>query len=464
MNSLLTRIVLAATLLTPTFISQAEVDNYRLLLQRTDRVIVHFKEKPTEARALAFIKQGVTHGGYGVAAGKRQEVLSIGATVNLDDAKTLAAGLEDDPQVKFAEPDLVMQAMRVPNDPLYNQQWHYFETGAGINLPAAWDISIGSTDNVIGVIDTGITDHREINDRLVAGYDFVSDPWMANDGDGWDSNPRDPGDALQPGACGSSFGDPVPANARKSSWHGTHVTGTIAATTNDSIGVSGVTWLSRVQTLRALGRCGGYTSDIVSAMRWGAGLKVYGLPTNPNPVNVLNLSLGGEALWCPQTYQDAIDEVVAAGVTVVVAAGNEQQNVAMSTPANCKNVIVVGAINRTGNRSWYSNYGTEIDIMAPGGETLFQGNGILSLYNSGLNGPTSGSYAELQGTSMAAPHIAGLIDLSYAVNPTLSPSERERLLKETARPFASDSDCSTFRCGSGIADAAAFLRAIQKAK
>uniref|UniRef100_UPI002148B9D5 S8 family serine peptidase n=1 Tax=Endozoicomonas sp. ONNA2 TaxID=2828741 RepID=UPI002148B9D5 len=310
----------------------------------------------------------------------------------------------------------------------------------------------------------GITDHQEINERLVAGYDFVSDPWMANDGDGWDNNPRDPGDALQPGAFGTSFGDPVPANARKSSWHGTHVAGTIAANTNDNIGVSGVTWLSGVQTLRALGRCGGYTSDIASAMRWGAGLKVYGLPINPNPVNVLNLSLGGQSLWCPQTYQDAIDEVVAAGVTVVVAAGNEQQDVAMSTPANCNNVIVVGAINRTGNRSWYSNYGTDIDIMAPGGETHFQGNGILSLYNSGLRGPTNGSYSELQGTSMAAPHITGLIDLSYAVNPMLPPAERERLLKETARPFARDSDCSTFRCGAGIADAAAFLRAIQRAK
>lgn len=464
MNSLLTRAVLAATLLTPTFISQAEADNYRLLLQRTDRVIVHFKEKPTEARALAFIKQGVTHGGYGVAAGKRQEVLEIGATLNLEEVKILAKGLEDDPQVEFSEPDLVMQTMRVPNDPLYNEQWHYFEVKAGINLPEAWEISIGHANNVIGVVDTGITDHKEINDRLVPGYDFVSDPWMANDGDGWDENPQDPGDSLQPGACGTSFGNPIPANTQKSSWHGTHVAGTIAAKTNDNTGVSGVTWLSRVQPLRALGRCGGYTSDIVSAMRWAAGLKVYGLPINPNPVKVINLSLGGTALWCPQTYQDAIDEIVDAGVTIVVAAGNEQHNVALSTPANCKNIIVVGAVNRTGNRSWYSNYGTGIDIMAPGGETHFPGNGVLSLYNSGLKSPKNGSYTELQGTSMATPHIAGLIDLSYAVNPALTPAERRKLLMETARPFASDSNCITFRCGAGIADAGSFLRAVQNAQ
>lgn len=464
MSSLLTRTVLAATLLIPAFVSQAEVDNYRQLLHRTDRIIVHFKPKPTEARALAFIKQGVTHGGYGVAAGKRREVLAIGAPVNLEDADILARGLEDDPQVRFAEPDLVMQTMRTPNDPLYSRQWHFFETQAGINLPAAWDITIGSANNVVGVIDTGITDHKELNDRLVPGYDFISDPWMANDGDGWDNNPRDTGDSLQPGACGSSFGNPIPANAQKSSWHGTHVAGTIAAKSNDNRGVSGVTWLSRVQPLRALGRCGGYTSDIVAAMRWAAGLKVYGLPTNPNPVNVINLSLGGAALWCPRTYQDAIDEVVAAGVTVVVAAGNEQQNVAQSTPANCDNVIVVGAINRAGNLSSYSNFGTGIDIMAPGGETLFPGNGVLSLYNSGLKAPENGSYSELQGTSMAAPHIAGLMDLSYAVNADLPPAERKRLLKETARSFAPDSNCSTFQCGAGIADAAAFLRAIQRAK
>ncbi|WP_419533987.1 S8 family peptidase [Endozoicomonas sp.] len=461
MKLLLTRTVLAATLFIPAFILQAEVDNYRLLLQRTDQVIVHFKEKPTEARALAFIKQGVTHGGYGVAAGKRQEVLEIGATLDIEDVKVLAEGLEDDPQVEFAEPDLLMQTMKVPNDPLYNEQWHYFEFKAGMNLPPAWDISVGSSKNVIAILDTGITEHSEISSRVLFGYDMIADPWMANDGDGVDNDPRDPGDSLQPGACGKSFGNPIPANVRKSSWHGTHVAGTIAANTNDNKGLSGVTWYDRVLIVRVLGRCGGYTSWIADGIRWAAGLPVYGLPINPNPANVINLSLGGTSLVCSQTYQDAIDEVVAAGVTVVVAAGNEQRNVALTTPANCKNVITVGAINRSGNRSWYSNYGTGIDIMAPGGETHFPGNGILSLYNSGLKSPLAESRKELQGTSMAAPHISGLIALSYEVNPNLTPAERKKILKETARPFASDSNCSTFRCGAGIADAGSFLRAVQ---
>jgi len=464
MNRLLARIATAIAILTATLIARAEEDSYRLLLQRTDRVIVHFHEQPTPARALAFIKQGVTHGGFGVATGKRREVLEIGAPLAVDDVRLLAEGLEDDPQVKFAEPDLVMQTMRVPNDPLYKRQWHFFEPRAGLNLPAAWEITTGSINNVIAVVDTGITEHDQIDERLVSGYDFVSDPWMANDGDGWDDNPQDTGDSLQPGACGTSHGNPIPASAQKSSWHGTHVTGTIAARTDDGQGVAGVTWLSRVQPLRALGRCGGYTSDIASAIRWAGGLAVYGLPVNPTPANVINLSLGGTALWCPQTYQDAINDVVAAGITVVVAAGNERRNVAMSTPANCNNVIVVGAINRVGNRSSYSNYGPRIDIMAPGGEIQTPGNGILSLYNSGQVSPERSSYIELQGTSMATPHITGLLDLSYAVNPDLSPAERRQLLKETAKPFASDSNCNTSQCGAGIADGAAFLRAVQQAR
>lgn len=461
---MLVRIATAIAILIPTYIAQAEDDNYQLLFQRTDRVIVHFRERPTPARALSFIKQGVMHGGFGVAAGKRREVLEIGAPLAVDDVRTLAEALEDDPQVKFAEPDLVMQTMQVPNDPLYKRQWHFYEPRAGLNLPAAWEITTGDINNVIAVVDTGITRHDEITDRLVAGYDFVSDPWMANDGDGWDKNPQDTGDSLKTGACGTSYGNPIPASPQKSSWHGTHVAGTIAAQTNDGKGVAGVTWLSQVQPLRALGRCGGYTSDIASAIRWAGGLTVYGLPINPTPANVINLSLGGSALWCPQTYQDAINEVVAAGVTVVVAAGNEGRNVAMSTPANCNNVIVVGAINRLGNRSNYSNYGPRIDIMAPGGEIRTPGDGILSLYNSGQISPERSSYTELQGTSMATPHIAGLIDLSYAVNPDLSPGERRRLLKETAKPFLPDSNCNTTQCGAGVADGAAFLRAVQQTR
>ena len=460
MKSLLLNCALTTTLLIPTFISQAEIDNYRHFLQTTDRIVVYYKEKPTEARALAFIKQGVDYGGYGVAMGKRKEVLEIGAHLKIKDANKLAKSIQYDPQIKYVEPDLVMTAFKIPNDPLFHAQWHFFENTAGINLPTAWDISTGDPKHVVAVIDTGITKHREINNKILPGYDFISNPWMANDGDSWDNNPMDTGDAIQSGDCGSYKGTPVPKKARRSSWHGTHVTGTIAANTNDGNGVAGIVWSTKILPVRALGRCGGYTSDIVSAMRWAAGLSVFGVPANPNPAKVINLSLGGYAYTCPQSYQDAINEIVDAGITIVVAAGNAMQNADLFAPANCDNVITVGAINRDGNRSWYSNYGNSVNIMAPGGETHDAGDGILSTHNSGLESAEEPSYAELQGTSMAAPHVSGLIALSYAVNSNLTPQERKGFLMISAREFGPKSNCDEFSCGSGIADGGVFLQAI----
>ena len=416
---------------------------------------------PTEGNAMAFIKHGVTHGGFGVAGGKRKDVLEIGANLSIDDVKILAKGLQDDPQVAYAEPDYFMQTMLVPNDSRYNEQWHYFESTAGINLPTAWDITTGSSSVVVGVIDTGILSHADIQPNTLSGYDFISNSWIANDGSARDSDPADPGDSLQIGDCGSDNGQPVPAQVVSSSWHGTHVAGTIAAASNNSIGVSGVAWGAKILPLRALGRCGGYSSDIVDAMRWGAGLSVHNMPSNPNPAKVLNLSLGGTAYSCPQSYQDAIDEVTAAGVTVVVAAGNSNASASLTAPANCNNVITVGAINRSANRSWYSNYGSFVDIAAPGGETYFQGYGVLSTANTGLTTPSVDSYEYYQGTSMATPHVAGVAALIYSLRPNITPARLKQLMKNTARAFPENSTCSTSDCGSGILDATAVLQAVQ---
>ena len=281
-------------------LSSADSGSSRLNITKTDQIIVRFKDTPTYANAIAFIKQGVTQGGFGVAVGKRRQVIKLGANLNIDDVKALARDLEKDPQIKFAEPDLLIHTMAEPNDPLYAEQWNFFEQKAGINLPAAWDITTGHTDIVIGVIDTGITNHNELDSHLLSGFDFISSPWMANDGDGWDPSPLDTGDYLQAGACGSANGNPVPANTRRSSWHGTHVTGTISAVGNNGDGVAGVLWQSTILPLRAIGRCGGYTSDITAAMRWAAGLPVAGAPINETPANVLNLSVGGNSLTCPQ--------------------------------------------------------------------------------------------------------------------------------------------------------------------
>ncbi|MGI9274621.1 MAG: S8 family peptidase [Endozoicomonas sp.] len=429
----------------------------------TDRILVRYLQEPTYANALGFIKQGVTHGGFGVAAGKRKDVLAIGSSVNITDAQTLADGLESDPQVLFAEPDFIMQTMQVPNDSRYNEQWHYFETTAGINLPSAWDITTGSSSVIVGVIDTGVVDHPDLQPNVIDGYDFISHSWIANDGSGRDADATDPGDAItRTGACGTANGQPVPSQPTSSSWHGTHVSGTIAAASNNGNGVAGVAWNAKVMPLRALGRCGGYSSDIVDAMRWAAGLNVYGLTTNPNPVKVVNMSLGGTALGCPRHYQDAINELVAAEVTVVVAAGNENRNAYLSTPANCNNVISVGAIDRGGDRSWYSNFGSNVDIAAPGGETRYYGNGVLSTANSGVTTEVQDNYEYYQGTSMATPHVAGVAALIYSIRPNISPARVEDIIKSSARGF-SNSSCTVALCGAGILDAgAALLRTLSE--
>ncbi len=428
---------------------------------KTDQIIVNYHPVPTAANALAFIKHGVTHGAFGVAAGKRKDVLEIGAHLSIEDVDYLANGLTDDPQVAYAEPDFTMRALQVPNDPRYNEQWHYFEATAGINLPAAWDITTGSENITIAVIDTGILSHVDLQPNLLAGYDFISDAWTANDGGGRDSNPTDTGDALQLGDCPSTDDQIVPAQPTPSSWHGTHVAGTIAAASNNGTGVTGIAWNSKILPLRVLGRCGGYSSDIIDAMRWAAGLSVYRMPVNLTPAKVINLSLGGAATGCPRSYQDAIDDITAAGVTVVVAAGNSNDNVSNSIPANCNNIISVAAINRYGDRSWYSNYGSSIDLAAPGGNIYFSGNGVLSTLNTGLTTASQDSYQYYQGTSMAAPHVAGVAALIYALRPDITPSRLEQLMKSAARNFGGSSSCSSVNCGAGILDAAAVLRAVQ---
>ena len=463
-----TRIVLSLALIATCFKAFAAPVG-KSVVQKTDRIIVRYHAQPTEGNAMTYIKQGVTYGGFGVAAGKRKDVFDIGAILHVDDVKTLADGLEYDPQVAYAEPDYIMQKMLVPNDSRYNEQWHYFETTGGINLPAAWDITTGSTSVVVAVIDTGVRNHPDISSKLVPGYDFITNATNAHDGSGRDSNPVDPGDAVSRGECTYPGGPVRPQQSSNSSWHGTHVAGTIAAKSNNGTGVTGISWGSKILPVRVLGICGGYMSDIADAIRWSAGLNVSSVPANTNPAKVINLSLGGSDS-CAQTYQDAINEVTNAGVTVIVAAGNSAQNSASTQPGNCNNVISVAATDRQGDLSYYSNYGSLIDIAAPGGEifitsatdpTLIDGSGVLSLSNSGTDDPSTSIYKYHQGTSMAAPHVAGVVALMYSLRPNITPARVEQLIKEHARSFPWGSSCGASNCGSGILDAASVLQAVQ---
>jgi serine protease len=361
------------------------------------------------------------------------------------------------PEVAYSEPDQIMRHTATPNDPLYPQQWHYFAPTSGnygINLPPAWDLPGGLPSIVVAVIDTGITSHTEFLGRTVPGYDFVHDMLVANDGNGRDNNPSDPGDWITSleNASGYFKGCPV----SNSSWHGTHVAGTIAAASNNGIGVAGINWNAKILPVRVLGKCGGYLSDISDGMRWAAGLSVSGVPNNANPAKVLNLSLGGKSP-CSTTYQSAINAINAVGASIVVSVGNSNENASGFQPANCNGVITVAATNRAGNKAGYSNYGTIIDISAPGGDSS---NGILSTLNSGTKQPVGDTYGFYQGTSMAAPHVSGVVSFLYAVNNSLHWNQVLQIIHDTVTPFPDGSSCNTSICGSGILNAYLALQAV----
>jgi serine protease len=383
-------------------------------------------------------------------------VYRLPARISLLEIKGIAQRLLELPAVAVVEPDLIILPDMVPNDTHYGLQWHYFAPTAttfGINAPTAWDITTGSSSIVVAVIDTGITNHVEFTGRTVPGYDFINDVLVANDGDGRDSNPSDPGDWITAKESATGYFKGCPTS--DSSWHGTHTAGTIGAASNNGVGVAGINWQSKILPVRVLGKCGGYMSDIIDGMRWSAGLSVTGVPANANPAKVINMSLGG-AGSCSSEMQTAVNQVVAAGTTIVVSAGNSNLNASGFTPASCNGVITVAATSISGNKASYSNYGATIEISAPGGDT---GNLIASTWNTGTTIPLADAYAYMGGTSMAAPHVAGVASLLYSLNQHLTPAEVLAHLQASVTAFPAGGTCTTANCGSGIVNAgAAVLR------
>ena len=346
--------------------------------------------------------------------------------------------------VEYVEPDARMRASLTPNDPRYGEQWDFTGTN-GMRIPGAWTTSTGS-GSVVAVIDTGITAHPDLDANILPGYDFIADSAAARDGNGRDANPQDQGDWYTSGECGDS-------SSSNSSWHGTHVAGTVAAVTGNATGVAGVAPDAKVVPVRVLGKCGGMLSDIADAIVWASGGTVTGVPANANPAKVINMSLGGSGS-CATTYQNAINSAVNRGTTVVVAAGNEGANASTAQPANCGSVVTVAASNNSGGLSYYSNYGSAVDLTAPGGDTRQSGGGILSTLNTGTTTPSSAGYAWYQGTSMATPHVAGLVALMKSADPSLTPAQVESTLKQGTRPMPAG---CTLGCGAGLSDATATL-------
>ncbi len=418
----------------------------------TNRLIVKYREGSagswaSDDNALAQTHDTVRRHGLQARALRRNftgaQVLRLDRRVTLNEAAHLARQMRaGDPTIEYIEVDRLLQPLWMPNDSLYASQWHYFEPTGGINLERAWNRATGTGINV-AVIDTGVRPHADLADNLLPGYDFISMTTVSNDGDGRDADAADTGDGTLPGDCGGAAGQ------RSSSWHGTHVAGTVAAVSNNGVGVAGVAFGARIVPVRVLGKCGGYTSDIADGVIWAAGGSVAGVPDNPHPARVINMSLGGSGA-CGPTMQGAINGARSRGTVVVVAAGNSNAPTGQFQPASCAGVVNVAATTRAGAKAPYSNYGGLVDVAAPGG-SLVRGSayGVISTLNDGTAGPGNDNYQSYQGTSMAAPHVAGVAALMLSANPALTPDQVEARLKSSARPFPGP--CSL--CGSGIVNA-----------
>jgi serine protease len=460
----------------------------------------------------------------GDAVGSRTQVVrAVGV-----DADTLAASLRVDPDVEFAEPNGRRRIAAAPNDPLYAAaapgvrpdgpdagQWYLraptAELRSSIDIEAAWAITRGRSSVVVAVLDTGVRfEHPDLGrassggtGKLLDGYDFVADPSVANDGNSRDADPSDPGDwttAAENSTPGGSFyrcdADQLGiAEPSPSSWHGTATASLVGAATGNGIGMAGAAPNVRLLPVRVLGKCFGRDSDIQAGMRWAAGLPVDGVPDNPNPARVLNLSLGGGGA-CTASYQATVDEVLATGAVIVAAAGNSDGQ-GVGAPGNCRGVITVLALRHVGTKVGFSDLGRPITIAAPGGNCVLEGRSdpclypILAATNQGRERPAgsawSDSYDVTVGTSFAAPLVAGTAGLMFSAAPNLTPSQITAALRSSARPFPTSgadngSDptpvplcrapdgtpqlqcyCTTSVCGAGMLDAGAAVAAALQA-
>ncbi|MCC8442771.1 S8 family serine peptidase [Xanthomonas cannabis] len=410
------------------------------------------------------------------------ELIKLPTRLRRSDADRLVRALQADPAVEYAQIDgraypLQNSGGSLPNDPLLaSHQWHLTDPVGGIDAPAAWKTAQGE-GVVVAVIDTGILPaHPDLAGNLLQGYDFITNA----------DTSRRATDARVPGAL--DYGDweatdgecGIFSAARDSSWHGTHVAGTIAEATGNGIGGAGVAYRAKLLPVRVLGHCGGAFSDISDAIVWASGGHVDGVPDNRDPAEIINMSLGGFGP-CDSVTQAAINGAVARGTSVVVAAGNDSSDVSSAVPANCANVVSVAATRLTGGLAYYSNFGSLIDLAAPGGgardletDTLYDGPIGSWIWQTGYTGkttPTSGQFTYVgpgfAGTSMASPHVAGTAALVQSAliadgKPPLTPAALERLLKRSARAFPVQLPLTT-PAGSGIVDAAAAIdRALRR--
>jgi serine protease len=485
----------------------------RAVTPPSDRLLIGLKEwpqvaadsgLPTMARRLEDIavRQRVPLKVVG-SVGASIQVARLLAPATQTNIEASLAALRLDPAVAFAEPDQKRYPHAVtPNDPLFSGQWYLRAAQpSAVRADSTWEATeganaTGSNGIVVAVLDTGIRfDHPDLaraadGGRLLPGYDFVrADPdgsfVSANDGDGRDADPSDPGDWMTEAEANLPiFGDSCEAQAN-SSWHGTRVAGIIGARSNNGVGITGTSWAPWILPVRVLGKCGGYDSDILAGMRWAAGLSEAGVPDNPYPAKILNLSLGSEGR-CSSSYAAVTRELATAGVVVISSAGNEGSDV--STPANCPGVIAVVALRHTGTKVGFSNLGSTATLGAPGGNCVNVGANEPCLYSidttsdRGATRPTGPAYTDQfnfnVGTSFSAPIVAGVAALMLSANGRLDPLEVTRRLRAGTRPYPPPAEgvplcrdpasvtgvqdrecaCTAEWCGAGMLDALGAVR------
>lgn len=472
--------------------------------QPVDGLIVKFKDAPTHERLAALdagrLRQAETGRLQRVLqaarmpeavarpAGRAAQHFSYGRQLSTAEAQALADRLRSQPEVEWVEPNArerLLQSTVVPNDTYYAYfapddpgQWWLRPAGETLGQwPAswgapgvqnAWSVETGRSSAVIAVLDTGKTDHSDLSGRYLQGHDFVSEAAYATDGNGRDTDPSDPGDWVTQSEIDTNpLFDPLFCTAQDSSWHGTIISGIVAASTNNNLGVAGINRNGRVLPVRVAGKCGATVLDITDGMRWAAGLDVAGAPRNLNPARIINISFGGSAA-CGNLYQNTIDELATYGVVVVAAAGNEQG--AVTRPASCSGVVGVAALARDGLKAGYSNLGARVVVSTVGGDPDVD-DGILTLVNTGTQSPGAEGYANVFGSSFSAPIVSGVVSLMLSANPDLTLPQIISGLQVTARPHVQSANlsacsatnagpcvCTTSTCGAGVLDAEQAVR------
>lgn len=408
-------------------------DKELLKNNETNRVIVKLKKnsKSNVNELLTDVQQSTKK------ATKKDEVketvvkkISTGAQVVQTEKMTskeqqvVVRELKKDKNVQYAEPDVFykqddpsdLEKFINRNDMVRQLQWYLDYT----HIKEVWKEGYTGKGVTIGINDCGYIPHKDLAPNYLGGYDFIQNPQMSHDQDGRDADPTDNGDWHY-----NEYGQMVP-----SSWHGTHVAGIAVATGKRDNSITGVAYKAKFTAGRSLGAGGGYLSDIADSFAWLGGMEVQGIPKNEHPAKVINASLGSQPYPglapVPQTYRYVFDELRRKGVTLVIAAGNDNIDANRTTPANVGNSIVVGSYDDRGAKSGFSNWGSAVDVYAPGSN-------IFSTCNNGQQSPGQQSDEFKSGTSMAAPVVTGIVALMLEKNPDLKPDEIERILKETAQ-------------------------------